>query len=116
MKSLESQHTNMPYKGVFIWADGVRELESLFEDEEFTGVAAMKSHNSPQHNAGVYVTQNLGAPPKKKKAAFKIVCGGIYGIPASRLVWSRSWFFTVTVKEEGCRLRVTDSLHSWKWL
>lgn len=44
------------------------------------------------------------------------MCGGIYGIPAFSLVWNRSCFFTVTVKEEGCRLRVTDALHSWRWL
>lgn len=45
----------------------------------------MESHDGPQHNAGVYITQPTGAP-QKKIASFKKVCGGIYDLPASSLV------------------------------
>lgn len=61
----------MTYKGVFISAHGVRELEPLFEDEEFSREVALKSPNGPQHNGGIYVTQPMGAPRKKKKSCFE---------------------------------------------
>lgn len=62
----------MTYKGVFISAHGVWELEPLFEDEEFSREEALKSPNGPQHNGGIYVTQHqLREHLEKKKSCFE---------------------------------------------